>query len=58
MFGIKERFYEIQGLESDLLIGLNLLKKANVILDLKNETLTQNNKNEKIYLKEPSEKSI
>lgn len=39
LFGIKQRFYEIKNLESDILVGYNFLKKANIILNFENGTL-------------------
>lgn len=35
MFNIKHIFYEIEGLETDLLVGYNLLKKIGAIIDTK-----------------------
>lgn len=45
-----KRFYVIENLESDVLIGYNLLRKANVKLDFLEDVLVYNNEKEKIYI--------
>lgn len=50
IFGIRERFYELDSLEYEMLIGIVLLKKANVTINLEKETITYGKKVERIYV--------
>ncbi|XP_037942884.1 putative uncharacterized protein DDB_G0282499 [Teleopsis dalmanni] len=47
---VQERFYEIENLEADILIGYNILKRINAVVDLGNNELRYNGKTERIYI--------
>lgn len=46
LFGVRQIFYEIDNLESDLLIGYKFLKKINAVINLKNKSLKTNPESE------------
>ena len=45
----KERFYEVENLEADIIIGYSLLKKNKTIINFDKNTIVYDNKEEKIY---------
>lgn len=48
IFNIKHIFYEIEGLETDLLVGYNLFKKIGVIIDTKMGVIQYHGKEENL----------
>ena len=49
VLGAKDRFYEVENLEADIIIGYSLLKKNNTIINYDKKTIVYDNKEEKIY---------
>jgi len=49
-------FYEIEGLESDLLIGFNLLRKIGAIINIEKGVLEYKGKTEKLIFYDNEEK--
>ena len=58
IFGKRHRFYEINNLDADLLVGYNLLKEIKAVIDLSDGSLHYNNKTEKINLIKHAQETV
>jgi len=56
IFETRHLFYEIEGLESDLLIGFNLLKKMGAVINIEEGMLEYKGKTEKLIYYDSEEK--